>query len=190
MRPTDEAAHLRRAYRQIGPDDQRLLVERILDKMLDRLGATEYRHDFDSLLPFLIDVSFSGLSDKEIRVQKSAARCARWCVSWLESSSDLDGDFAEIVAAYAELDPVHQLRGGRAQGSVGPKMRYAQGLVSGHPELRAKELHRIAMAEADAKNSPFSKEDDGELWDKGRDEPYSFRAFEKLISDARNPKKR
>jgi hypothetical protein len=184
MRRAEEADHLRSGWRQLDPTGRRELVERMLENALLRLDFLALRSDFEDVLGLCLSVR----ADPD-PVRAASARVARWCVQWLEVEPT-DYVFGEIAAAHAMTDPVHKLRGGRARGAVGPKMVYAQSLVE-RPGKRLdyKALHNIALSEADQAGSPFGKED-GELWDKERDCSYSLRDFQKLISGARNPKKR
>ena len=76
---------------------------------------------------------------------------------------------------------------GRRAGAKAETTKYIAKLNEQYPTLSAKELYKIAIAEADSEDSPFSNEDDV-LWDKSKDDYFDSRKFEKRLSEIRNPK--
>lgn len=176
MKHSEESSHLLAAYRQLDQAGRAELVHRILTAACAKIGQPA--EAFDALVPACLAIETSGTL-----VQRAAAGLARQCVRWIETGG-IDDSFSQIALTYGQLDS----RGGRPEGAITAKTRYLRKLVSEHPGQSAKALHTIALLEAQCRETPFG-DDAGELYDKATDKPVNLRGWEKLVSEAKNPKK-
>lgn len=176
MKRADEAPQLVTAYRQFDQAGRESLVRRILELACKRLAVPA--DDFDLIVRTCLATHQTGTI-----VQRAAASVARGCVQWLEAGGT-DLDFAQIVLAFGQLDA----RGGRQVGAIAEKTRYALELQDENRDLTAKQLYKVALGKACTGDSPFS-ETKGELHDIATGRIVSVRAWAKLLSAAKNPKK-
>jgi hypothetical protein len=107
--------------------------------------------------------------------------------SWVQLLKSLQDMETRLLAPFAKHG--EKLSNGRAKGAVSDTTGYIQTLVSANPLVSAKDLHRIALSEADTVNSPFGKEGD-DLWILGKNKVMPFKTFENQVSKAKNPGKR
>ena len=109
----------------------------------------------------------------------------RLCQVWNDWVTDVY--FAQIVIAYSRLDAIHKLAGGRKPGALSAKTLYVQKLIQAHPNVSAKDLHKFAAADVESQASPFDIGAEGELHERLNGKPMTLRAWEKLLSTAKNP---
>ncbi|MBL8312264.1 MAG: hypothetical protein JNK55_00825 [Rubrivivax sp.] len=177
MKRSAEVQHLFVAYRDFDSVNRDRLVRHMLEVACTKLNVPS--NDLDAIVVASLAARRNGTA-----VQQAAGRAARWCVSWLEGKG-MDLDFASAALWYAQLDP----RGGRPEGAIAEKTRYVIELKAAHPGLSAKQLLQLALTEAQRKVTPFGN-DDGTLYEIATEKTIGLRAWEKLVSAAKNPKKR
>lgn len=91
------------------------------------------------------------------------------------------------VESASDVAKGRKFRAGRSKGAKNEATKYIAHLVDLYPDKSTKELHKIALAEADTDSSPFGREDDDELWDKAKDKAMPFKTFSNKVSALKNP---
>lgn len=149
IRHSEEPPHLISLFRQSDDKGRRDLIREMLEIALQKISAP-----FPLLPAASLEISQEGeeeihLAELTLRSdpiagnpEKAAALVASLCARMLRTEGPCDPfAFGSIAVAWAGLDSMTKLRGGRSRG---PQAAYYDDLTRRHPLEGAKELFRLA----------------------------------------------